>query len=114
MALTLDQPLPVMWDIVVKLVKNPLSAPSGRSTTKKMFVFSSRLMRTKEKMPLLFQDQNVQVYRNSLTGSTHMTYYFLNVPSQKFPVTKITIQSKIHSLNLIFLSSLIESSGEEV
>ena len=41
-------------------------------------------------------------------SDVYMTYYFLNVPSQKFPVTKITMQSKSHSLNLNVLSSVIE------
>ena len=44
----------------------------------------------------------------------HMTRSEINVPSQKFPVTKITMQSKSHSLNLNVLSSVIDSSGEEV
>ena len=44
----------------------------------------------------------------------HMTDYFLNVPSQKFPVPKITKQTKSHSLNFNVLSSVIDSSGEEV
>ena len=43
-----------------------------------------------------------------------MTDYFLNVPSQKFPVPKITKQTKSHSLNFNVLSSVIDSSGEEV
>ena len=45
---------------------------------------------------------------------TYMTDYFLNVPSQKFPVPKITKQTKSHSLNFNVLSSVIDSSGEEV
>ena len=45
---------------------------------------------------------------------SHMTDYFLNVPSQKFPVPKITKQTKSHSLNFNVLSSVIDSSGEEV
>ena len=44
----------------------------------------------------------------------YMTDYFLNVPSQKFPVPKITKQTKSHSLNFNVLSSVIDSSGEEV
>ena len=44
----------------------------------------------------------------------HMTDYDLNVPSQKFPVPKITKQTKSHSLNFNVLSSAIDSSGEEV
>ena len=43
-----------------------------------------------------------------------MTYHYFYVPSQKFPVTKITIQSKSHSLNFNVLSSVIDSFGEEV
>ena len=64
MASTLDQLPPAMRDIAAKLVKNPLSAPSGRSTKTQRLVVSSRLMRTKEKLATLFQDQkNVQVYQ---------------------------------------------------
>ena len=52
-------------------------------------------------------------YLSSQTG-LYMTDYFLNVPSQKFPVPKITKQTKSHSLNFNVLSSVIDSSGEEV
>ena len=44
----------------------------------------------------------------------HMTDYFLNDPYQKFPVPRITKQTKSHSLNFNVLSSVIDSSGEEV
>ena len=47
-------------------------------------------------------------------GEYGMTDYDLNVPSQKFPVPKITKQTKSHSLNFNVLSSVIDSSGEEV
>ena len=47
-------------------------------------------------------------------GTFYMTDYFLDVPSQKFPVPKITKQTKSHSLNFNVLSSVIDSSGEEV
>ena len=47
------------------------------------------------------------------TVTFYMTDYF-NVPSQKFPVPKITKQTKSHSLNFNVLSSVIDSSGEEV
>ena len=43
-----------------------------------------------------------------------MTTSLINVPSQKFPVPKITKQTKSHSLNFNVLSSVIDSSGEEV
>ena len=45
---------------------------------------------------------------------SYMTSSHINVPSQKFPVTKITKQTKSHSLNFNVLSSVIDSSGEEV
>ena len=44
----------------------------------------------------------------------YMTDYFLNVPSQKFPVPKINMQTKSHSLKFNVLSSVIDSSGVEV
>ena len=62
--------------------------------------------------------KNSQIERGSPLSvgllAMHMTDYFLNVPSQKFPVPKITKQTKSHSLNFNVLSSVIDSSGEEV
>ena len=45
---------------------------------------------------------------------TYMSSSEIKVPSQKFPVPKITKQTKSHSLNFNVLSSVIDSSGEEV
>ena len=44
----------------------------------------------------------------------HMTRSQINVPYQKISVPKITKQTKSHSLNFNVLSSLIDSSGDEV
>ena len=38
----------------------------------------------------------------------------INVPSQKFPVPKITMQTKSNNLNLNVLSSVVDSSSDEV
>ena len=44
-----------------------------------------------------------------------MTRSEIKVPSQKFPVTKITMQTtKSHNLNFNVLSSVVDSSGDEV
>ena len=43
-----------------------------------------------------------------------MTSSHINVPSQKFPVPKINMQTKSHSLKFNVLSSVIDSSGDEV
>ena len=43
-----------------------------------------------------------------------MTSSHINVPSQKFPVPKINMQTKSHSLKFNILSSVIDSSGDEV
>ena len=45
---------------------------------------------------------------------SYMTRSHINVPSQKFPVPKITKQTKSHSLKFNVLSSVIDSSGDEV
>ena len=42
-----------------------------------------------------------------------MTTSLINVPSQKFPVPKITVQTKSHNLNFNVLSSVVDSSGDE-
>ena len=42
----------------------------------------------------------------------YMTTSLINVPSQKFPVPKITMQS--HNLNINVLSSVVDFSGDEV
>ena len=52
--------------------------------------------------------------RSLLEVLGYMTSSHINVPSQKFPVPKITKQTKSHSLNFNVLSSVIDSSGEEV
>ena len=43
-----------------------------------------------------------------------MTRSEINVSSQKIPVTKITMQTKSHNLNFNVLSSVVDSSGDEV
>ena len=43
---------------------------------------------------------------------TYMTTSLINVPSQKFPVPKITMQTKSHNLNFNVLSSVVVSSGD--
>ena len=44
----------------------------------------------------------------------YMTSSEIKVPSQKFPVPKITMQTKSHNLNFNVLSSVVDSSGDEV
>ena len=46
--------------------------------------------------------------------TTYMTTSLINVPFQKFPVPKITMQTKSHNLNFNVLSSVVDSSGDEV
>ena len=69
-------------------------------------------------LALYYSNPDVSKYfvRNSFIKISllYMTDYFLNVPCQKFPVPKITKQTKSHSLNFNVLSSVIDSSGEEV
>ena len=43
-----------------------------------------------------------------------MTTSLIKVPSQKIPVPKITMQTKSHNLNFNVLSSVVDSSGDEV
>ena len=50
----------------------------------------------------------------STLSISYMSSSEIKVPSQKFPVPKITKQTKSHSLNFNVLSSVIDSSGEEV
>ena len=45
---------------------------------------------------------------------TYMSSSEIKVPSQKFPVPKITMQTKSHNLNFNVLSSVVDSSGDEV
>ena len=51
---------------------------------------------------------------NLLVVAQYMTRSQINVPSQKISVPKITKQTKSHSLNFNVLSSVIDSSGDEV
>ena len=44
----------------------------------------------------------------------YMTTSLIKVPSQKIPVPKITMQTKSHNLNFNVLSSVVDSSGDEV
>ena len=44
----------------------------------------------------------------------HMTTSLIKFHSQKIPVTKITMQTKSHNLNFNVLSSVVDSSGDEV
>ena len=44
----------------------------------------------------------------------YMSSSEIKVPSQKFPVPKITMQTKSHNLNFNVLSSVVDSSGDEV
>ena len=46
--------------------------------------------------------------------SLYMSSSEIKVPSQKFPVPKITMQTKSHNLNFNVLSSVVDSSGDEV
>ena len=51
----------------------------------------------------------------SIGGScVYMSSSEIKVPSQKFPVPKITMQTKSHNLNFNVLSSVVDSSGDEV
>ena len=47
-------------------------------------------------------------------NTVYMTSSEIKVPSQKFPVPKITMQTKSHNLNFNVLSSVVDSSGDEV
>ena len=44
----------------------------------------------------------------------YMTTSLIKFHSQKIPVTKITMQTKSHILNFNVLSSVVDSSGDEV
>ena len=44
----------------------------------------------------------------------YMSSSEIKVPSQKFPVPKITMQTKSHNLNFNVLYSVVDSSGDEV
>ena len=54
------------------------------------------------------------IYKMSNQIKSHMTTSLIKVPSQKIPVPKITMQTKSHNLNFNVLSSVVDSSGDEV
>ena len=68
----------------------------------------------KEQQQYLTCDMKCNIKSYTYIISLHMTRSEIKVPSQKFPVPKITKQTKSHSLNFNVLSSVIDSSGEEV
>ena len=52
--------------------------------------------------------------RRRLALLAYMITSLIKVPSQKIPVPKITMQTKSHNLNFNVLSSVVDSSGDEV
>ena len=54
------------------------------------------------------------VFSPLFQGNKYMSSSEIKVPSQKFPVPKITMQTKSHNLNFNVLSSVVDSSGDEV
>ena len=49
-----------------------------------------------------------------MANTYDMTSSHINVPSQKFPVPKITMQTKSHNLNFNLLSSVFGGLEEEL
>ena len=57
---------------------------------------------------------NSQANTTVFLNYSYMSSSEIKVPSQKFPVPKITMQTKSHNLNFNVLSSVVDSSGDEV